>query len=74
MWINQSTGKGWTDSEETLFSEMQNVSRLNRVRCIQLYRRCKSNPEKALAMAKRDYPKRLDARLTHLAKARAAKA
>jgi hypothetical protein len=74
----------WTDEEEKLFSELQQTGRLTRIQAIQLYRRTKSNPDKArkivqdsYAMTDEEragYARSKDARVAGLAKARAARA
>jgi hypothetical protein len=70
--INPKTGKGWSDAEENTFTEIQRVSRLNRIQAIQLFRRHKSDGAKALAVARREYPPLSDARLAAIRKATAA--
>ena len=72
-WINPNTGKGWTDDEEAAFAQIQTVSRLNRIKAIHLWKRCRKNTERALAVAERDYPQRppkSEAQLDAAAKAR----
>lgn len=73
MWLNPKTGKGWTDEEEAAFLEIQQVSRLNRIESIQLFRRFKGSREKAVAVAKAHYPVPRESQLNRLAKARQAK-
>jgi hypothetical protein len=53
--INPKTGKGWTDLEETVFAEIMEIGRMERIPAIHLYRRCGSNPEKALRCAREWY-------------------
>jgi len=48
-------GKGWTDAEETLFREIMRIGRMERIPAIHLYRRCRSNPDKALRCAREWY-------------------
>jgi hypothetical protein len=48
--INDKTGKGWTDAEETTFKSIMLTGR-SRIEAIQLFRRCKSNHAKALRLA-----------------------
>ena len=47
---------GWTMEEEAVFTEIQSVSRLSRMQSIHLWKRCRKNAEKAIAIAKRDSP------------------
>ena len=54
--INPKTGKGWTDEEESAFTEIQKCSRLNRIEAIKLFRRFKGDVPRALAIAKQLYP------------------
>jgi hypothetical protein len=56
LWINPHTGKGWTDEEEKAFAEIQAASRLNRIRALHLWKRCRKNLAKALDLARQDYP------------------
>jgi len=72
VWINPNTGKGWTDSEEAAFARIQQQSRLSRIQAIQLYKRVKSDADKALAIAKSNYPPLTDTQLAVLRKATSA--
>lgn len=54
-WTNPTTGKGWTDAEEATFADIMRIGRMAHMDAIRLYRRCKSDPGKALRVAKRDY-------------------
>lgn len=77
-------GMLWTDEEEKLFAELQQIGRLTRIQAIQLYKRSKSNPDKACKIAQDNYAmtdeertgyaRSKDARVAGLAKARAARA
>ena len=71
MWVNPKTGKGWTDEEEAVFAEIQSVSRLSRIRSIQLWKRFEKDREKAIATAKREYRRPTAQELAGLAKGRA---
>jgi hypothetical protein len=73
-WINPNTGKGWTDEEEATFAEIQDVSRLTRIQAIQLWKRFKKNQVKAVAVAKKNYPRPTQAQLAAAAKGRATQA
>lgn len=48
---NPKTGKAWTDAEEAAFADIMRVGRMERIKAIQLFKRCKSNPVKALKLA-----------------------
>jgi hypothetical protein len=50
MWLNPNTGKGWTDSEEQAFAQLQ-ATGLTRIRSIQLWKRFRRDTTKALAHA-----------------------
>jgi hypothetical protein len=73
----------WTDEEEKLFGELQQIGSLTRIQAIQLYKRSKSNPDKARKIAQDNYAmtdeeragyaRSKDARLAGLVKARAAR-
>jgi hypothetical protein len=73
MWTNPKTGKGWTDDEEAAFAQIEQVSRLNRIQAIQLWKRCGKDLAKALQIAKQNYPPATAAQLAGLAKARKAR-
>jgi hypothetical protein len=48
MDINPNTGKGWTDAGEAAFAEIMRIGRMERIKAIQLFRRCKSDHAKAI--------------------------
>ena len=52
MWINPKTGLGWTDEEETAFAEIMAAGQIERLPAIRLYRRCRSNLNRALEYAR----------------------
>jgi hypothetical protein len=74
----------WTDEEEKLFAELRQIGCLTRIQAIHLYKRSKSNSNKALKIAQDNYAmtdeeragyaRSKDARVAGLAKARAARA
>jgi hypothetical protein len=47
---------GWTMEEEAVFAEIQRVSRLSGIKSIHLWKRCRKNAERAITIAKCDYP------------------
>jgi hypothetical protein len=53
--MNPNTGKGWTDAEEATFSEIMRIGRMERIKAIQLFRRCKSDHAKAVKLARDNY-------------------
>ena len=55
MDINPNTGKGWTDTEEVTFAEIMRIGRMERIRAIQLFRRCKSDHVRAVRLARKNY-------------------
>ena len=52
MWINEKTGKGWSDEEEAAFAQLMEAGGMERLPAIRLYRRMDCNLEKALRHAK----------------------
>jgi hypothetical protein len=52
MDINPNTGKRWTDTEEATFAEIMRIGRMERIKAIQLIRRCKSDHAKAVKLAR----------------------
>ena len=51
MDINPNTGKGWTDvQEQATFAEIMRIGRMERIKAIQLFRRCKSDHAKAVKL------------------------
>ena len=55
MDMNPNTGKGWTDAEEATFAEIMRIGRMERIKAIQLFRRCKSDHAKAVKLARDNY-------------------
>ncbi len=55
MDINPNTCKGWTDTEEATFAEIMRIGRMERIKAIQLFRRCKSDPATAVKLAQANY-------------------
>jgi hypothetical protein len=53
--MNPNPGKGWTDAEEATFSEIMRIGRMERIKAIQLFRRCKSDHAKAVKLARDNY-------------------
>jgi len=53
--MNPNAGKGWTDAEEATFSEIMRIGRMERIKAIQLFRRCKSDHAKAVKLARDNY-------------------
>jgi hypothetical protein len=53
MDTNPNTGKGWTDAEEATFAQIMRVGRMDRIKAIQLFRRCKSEHAKAVKLARK---------------------
>ena len=51
MWINERTGKGWTDEEEQAFAELM-ATGLSRIAAIQMWKRFKKDLPKALKYAR----------------------
>lgn len=51
MWINERTGKGWTDVEEAAFAQLE-ATGLTRIQGIQMWKRFKKDLDKALAYAR----------------------
>ena len=83
MDINPNTGKGWTDAEEATFAQIMRVGRMDRIKAIQLFRRCKSDHAKAIKLARKQlrsdgqvaaYENNKATRLAGLAKANASRA
>ena len=72
MWTNVRTGKGWTDAEETTFAEIMRTGNLTRIKAIQLFKRCKSNPARALELARENYG-RSEARTASYERSKAAR-
>lgn len=80
MWKNPKTGKGWTDEEEATFADIMRIGHMERIKAIQLFRRCKSDHAKAVGLAQANYGRTEEqlagmerskaARLAGLAKAR----
>jgi head-tail adaptor len=71
--LNPNTGKGWTDAEERAFAEIMAASRLSRLEAIRLWKRCRKDTAKAVRLAKGNYPKPGEAKLSALRKAWAAR-
>jgi hypothetical protein len=75
-----STVKGWTVAEETTFADIMRIARMERMPAIHIYRRCGSDPVKAIQLAQENhglsdeqtaaYERNKAARLAGLAKAR----
>lgn len=78
--MNPNTGKGWTDAEEATFAEIMRIGRMERIRAIQLFRRCKSDHAKALRLAQANYGRStaqlagMERRLAGLSRARQVRA
>lgn len=51
MWINERTGKGWTDQEETQFAQLMEAGNLERIKAIQLWKRFGKEMTKAMKHA-----------------------
>jgi hypothetical protein len=47
---------GWTEVDEWAFAQLMHVAHLERMPAIRLYRRCRSNFDKALAVATAEAP------------------
>jgi hypothetical protein len=45
--------QGWTDAEETTFTQIIGVGRMDRIEAIQLFRRCKSDHAKAAELTRK---------------------
>ena len=52
MNINANTGIGWTDAEEATFAQIMRIGRMERIKAIQLFRRCNSDHAKAVKLAR----------------------
>src|SRR5271165_6570448 len=52
MDINPNTGKGGTDAEEVAFAGIVRIGRVQRIKAIELFRRCKSDCAKAVKLAR----------------------
>jgi hypothetical protein len=50
MDISPNTGKGGTDTEEVTFAEIMRIGRMQRIKAIQFFRRCKSDCAKAVKL------------------------
>ena len=53
--LNENTAKGWTDQEEATFATIMRIARMGRIEAIHLFRRCKSDPAKAVKVAQDNY-------------------
>ena len=71
--MQEAIVNGWTELEESTFADMTAASRLSRLQAIQLWRRCRENTQKAIRIAKGQYPRVSEAVRDRLAKARAAR-
>ena len=63
----------WTKSEEKAFAEIQAVSRLSRIQAIHLWKRCRRNTDKALNIARDNYPPLTDRQLASIERLRHAR-
>lgn len=71
--MQEVIGNRWTEAQERAFTEIIAASRLSRVRAIHLWKRCRENAEKAIRVAKTQYPKASELVCDRLAKARMAR-
>jgi hypothetical protein len=75
-WLSMVLGQphiSWTQIEEAAFASILASSRLTRVQAIQLWKRYRTNTEKAIQIAKDNYPPLTDRQLASIERLRQAR-